>query len=99
MPHPHIALSLTRHREATLAEVWAEGFRIATLRQKMLCGHAMLPASCFRMAALDVVPKPIVENPNHCDVTGWPPEKSDQKMAALEIAKQAKLELAPSSNH
>ncbi|HEY2786117.1 MAG TPA: hypothetical protein VGJ05_14205 [Fimbriiglobus sp.] len=63
MPHPHVEVSLTRHREATLDELWKEGKRVASLRVKTLYGRADVIAAAFIDQGLKVEPKPIPENP------------------------------------
>jgi hypothetical protein len=87
MPHPRVELSLTRHLEATDAELWQEGERVAAIRARPLYGRAVVPASAFVDEGLSVEAKPIIpENPNHADAVNWPVEKAAQKMKALQIA-------------
>jgi len=91
MPHPRVELSLTRHLEATDAELWHEGIRVAALRARPLYGRAVIAARVFIDEGLSVEAKPILpENPNHADATNWPPDKPSQKMIALQIAAKAK---------
>ena len=89
VPHPLVELSVTRHREATAAELWNEGMRVASLRDLRLYGRADVQASNITAEQLTIVPKPIPRNPNHADVIGWPDEKPQQKMKALEIARKS----------
>ena len=89
IPHPHIELSVTRHRDATEDELWQEGERVAALRSATLYGKADVTAGAFEDEDLSVVAKPIAPNPNHADVIDWPADKPAQKMKALEIANKA----------
>lgn len=95
IPHPHVELSLTRHREATDDELWREGERVAAIRHATLHGRADVPARAFVDEGLAVVAKPIPKNPNHADVQGWPADKPAQKMKATEIAIKSILVLKP----
>lgn len=89
IPHPHLVLSVTRHRSATEDEVWSVGDRIARERQRTLYGRGDVVVSAFTMRSLTVNAKPIAGNPNHADVCDWPIEKSAQKNIAQQIAADA----------
>jgi hypothetical protein len=90
MPHPHVELSVTRHREATEEELWGEGQRIAAIRNRTLYGRADVCASAYTAEGLWAVPDPIIpENPNHTNVTNWPTDKPSQKYKAIQIANKA----------
>jgi hypothetical protein len=91
MPHPYIELSMTRHLQATEEELWADCGRVADLQQKTLHGRADVKATAFVEQGLRVEAAPLPENPNHVNATGWPTEKSAQKLMAIEIAKQARF--------
>mgnify|MGYP001450445807 CR=1 FL=1 len=97
MPHPRIELSVTRHRASTVDELWCEGLRVSSIRQLKLHGRADVAVKSIESEQLEVVAKPIPENPNHADVVRWPIEKPLQKMKALEIANRSKLVLAPAN--
>lgn len=86
VPHPRVELSLTRHREATVDELWREGERVAAIRQATLYGRADVTASTFFNEDLQIEAKPIPQNPNHADALGWPADKPAQKIKALQIA-------------
>jgi hypothetical protein len=43
-----------------------------------------------RKQKLTVEPKPVPENLNHADITGWPADKPTQKILALELAAVAR---------
>ncbi|QVL32224.1 hypothetical protein KIH39_25880 [Telmatocola sphagniphila] len=91
MPHPRVELSLTRHREATIEELWREGERVAAIRKLTLYGRADVTCSAFLEQSLKVEAIPLADNPNHADAIEWPAEKASQKMKALEIAKRAQM--------
>jgi hypothetical protein len=91
MPHPRVELSLTRHRDATVEELWREGERIAAIRNAVLHARADVKASAFIEEDLIVEARPFPENPNHADALGWPADKPAQKMKATEIALMSKL--------
>lgn len=77
---------MTRHREATVDELWSEGERVAALRKKTIYGRADVTAAAFVEEDLRVEAKPLPENPNHADAVDWPADKPAQKMKALQIA-------------
>jgi hypothetical protein len=91
IPHPRIELSMTRHRGATIDELWREGDRVAAIRVKELFGRADVQAAAIEAEQLAVVPKPIPENPNHANVIVWPADKPEQKMKATEIARKSQF--------
>lgn len=87
LPYRHIELSVNRHREATLQEIWQVGFNVAEERQRTLHGLANIRASSCRIDPLDVEPAPILpKNPNHANITGYPPAKADQMALAKKLA-------------
>ena len=86
MPHPRTELSLTRHLQITIEELWREGKRVSEIRNATLYGRADVTVLAFTERDLSVEPAPIKENPNHANVSNWPIEKSAQKMKAIEIA-------------
>jgi hypothetical protein len=89
IPHPLVELSVTRHRDASVNELWQEGERVALIRSATLYGRADVSAKAFEDEDLSVVAKPIGHNPNHADVVDWPADKPTQKMKAREIANKA----------
>ncbi len=90
MPHPLIELSMTRHREATEAELWDEGRRVGAIRNTALHGRADVAVEAFEAAGLNVVAKPIADNSNHADAINWPSEKPAQKIMAILVANKSK---------
>jgi hypothetical protein len=95
IPHPLVELSVTRHRDATDEDVWTEGRRVAAVRKVTLYGRADVVTKTFTELDLIVQAAPITENPNHANVTGWPHEKSAQKMKAIDVANAARFETLP----
>ncbi len=66
-------------------EVWEIGHReVGLKRDKPILGRADIAASCVLTKGLDVVPS---EPPvRHANIVGWPEEKSEQRLVALELA-------------
>lgn len=102
IPHPYADTSVTRHRDATVEELWNEGRRIEVERRKSsgldvtLYGRADSVVTSFIAEGLSVVHDPVIpENPNHAIVTGWPSDKSAQKAKAMQISIDAKFLNAP----
>jgi hypothetical protein len=87
MPHPYQELSVTRHLQATEADIWAVGKDVASTRR--LYGRADIRASDCSIDSLRVAAKPLPNNPNHADIGGWPSAKPDQKAIALKLAASA----------
>jgi hypothetical protein len=89
IPHPHLDLSVTRHRQATVDEIWACGNDVAAECGKTLYGRADFTAAAALKQYLSVVAARLDNNPNHANISGWPPDKPSQKMIALELAAAA----------
>lgn len=86
MPHPYQDLSVTRHREATELEIWQVGNDVATQTGKTLYGRFDIQAKDCQIESLRVEAKPVENNPNHADITGWSSSKPEQKTLAQKIA-------------
>ena len=96
MPPPNLEMSMTRHRDATEAEIWAVGRHIADQREQTLYCRGDAIAATFELQRLSVVPDPLEENPNHANVVGWPvDDKPSQKLIAQEIAANAQFVALP----
>ena len=69
-------------------EVWEIGDReVGLKRDKPILGRADIGASFIIMKGLNVVPS---EPPvRHANIVGWPEEKSEQRLVALELAAEA----------
>jgi hypothetical protein len=97
IPHPYQELSVTRHRNATEAEIWQVGFNVATQQQRTLHGRSdILTGDCL-VDSLRVTAQPFPDNPNHADIEGWPTAKEDQKAIALKLAASATKLIPPPS--
>jgi hypothetical protein len=80
----------TRHRDLDQEAIWSIGEDVARKRERRLYGRAVNQASTYMEQKLKVLPAPLIpENPNHANVTGWPPDKEAQKMLAILIAEES----------
>ena len=87
LPYKQVTLSVNRHRDGTLIEIWSIGQQVAAERGKTLYGRADVRANSCRIAPLDVVPQPILpHNPNHADIVGYPARKDEQLSLAEKLA-------------
>lgn len=86
IPHPHAALSVTRHLSASEEELWMIGAAVAAGQGKTLYGRAILQAVACGVQGLRVEAVPVEGNPNHADILGWPAAKQDQNAIALRLA-------------
>lgn len=96
VPHPYEELSVTRLIQITDDEVWRLGQGVAAARTppRTLYGRGDVLAATYRSQPnLDIVAAPVEGNPNHANVTGWPPadDETAQIMIAKEIAAVAKF--------
>jgi len=87
-PYSYTELSVSRYRDSDLSEIWAVGRSVAAERSKTLCGLVNIRASaCRAIPPLDVVARPLLpRNPNHADITGFPPRKEDQVLFSQKLA-------------
>lgn len=90
IPYRLRELSVTRHRDATVAEIWNCGQLVAMQTSKTLYGRADLVAKECLTRQLTIEAAPLPENPNHANICGWPADKPSQKMIAIELAAAAK---------
>ena len=89
LPFKHVELSVNRHRESSEEELWKVGGLVAETRGRTLYGRADIVAIKCREEPLDVVPKPLPDNPNHADIVGFPEKKEDQLSLAQKLASHA----------
>lgn len=94
-PESPLELSVTRHLNLSENEIWNIGREIATGQERNLHGRADVEASYVTAQSLNVVPHPVLNNPNHANIVGWPPDKDARKMRALEIARMARFVANP----
>lgn len=89
MPYALVEMSVTRHLQASEAELWQVGAEVAAARQRTLHGRADIAAQTCLRQKLSVVASAVEGNPNHANVANWPADKPGQKIIALEIAATA----------
>ena len=89
IPHPYPDLSVTRHKGISDSKLWRIGQDIANARPATLYGRADIHTAEVRCHSLDVEAKPVVGNPNHANVIGWPADKPTQKIIAQKLAANA----------
>lgn len=95
---PHsLELSVTRHKDISMSELWRIGQTVAAARPATLYGRADLQAKEVRRQRLEIEPRPVANNPNHANITGWPTEKPAQMSLALELAAAARYLPNPTS--
>ena len=84
--------SVTRHREATKAELWQVGQAGAGKRGQTLYGRGDVLAATCESQRLTVEADPVEDNPNHASVVGWPmDDKAACKLIVEEIAVAARF--------
>jgi hypothetical protein len=99
IPYPYPDLSVTRHLQLSESELWEVARKVARQTGKTLHGRADVEAAVFLRQELRVIADPILpENPNHANVTDWPPDRPAQKIIALQIAAAAGRALDPPRN-
>jgi len=91
LPPKNLLCSVTRHLQATDDEIWTIGQCGALERGATLYGRADVRSQVCADAGLVVLKVPVKGNVNHADVSGWPDDKSEQKMIAQELAAAATL--------
>jgi hypothetical protein len=98
MPYKKVALSVNRHRDASLEETWQIGHAVAAQRMKTLYGRSDITVRACKVDSLSVVAKPLLaENPNHAEIVGYPPTREDQKSLAQVLAAAASRRIGPPS--
>jgi hypothetical protein len=90
-PENPLELSVTRHITFTEDDIWRIGRVVAGGMGRNLHGRADIKTDCVIEQQLDVVPQPVPDNPNHANIVGWPLEKNERKMRALELAIAARF--------
>ncbi len=89
IPYPYPNLSVTRHSNVSAQVLWRVGQNIADARPATLYGRADICVAAVSGQMLEVVAQPVINNPNHANVTGWPADKPSQKIIAQELAAAA----------
>lgn len=86
IPHPYPDLSVTRHKNLSVEELWRIGQDVADRRPATFYGKADLTAEQVRRNKLQVEERPEPDNLNHATIIGWPDDKPAQKILAQELA-------------
>jgi hypothetical protein len=93
MPAPDGQTSVFRISDLTDSEIWDIGARfVAQKRDKPLLGRADIIASDVLNNSLELKAAPD-PHPRHTNITGWPEDKSKQKLIAMKLAANAQLHL------
>ena len=85
IPHPYPNLSVTRHLSLSEKALWRVGQEVAKNRPAKMYGRADINVVDAMDLRLEVHPHPVIGNPNHANVVGWPPDKPAQKIIAMEL--------------
>ena len=93
MPAPAGKASVFRIKGLEGTAVWKIGSEIAEQRSQSLHGRADITAGTVSRTGLSI--KSSEPPPRHCNIEGWPVEKSAQKLIAIELANAATLVLKP----
>ena len=92
LPHGSPAeTSVFRTHDLNEDEIWAIGATVAEKRQPSLKARADILVRALLGTPLRLVPDD--NPPRHANIVGWPDEKSDQLLLAINLAADAKLRL------
>lgn len=94
MPPSDLRLSVFRTQGLSDGEIWELGEEEVVQKAptpKTLYGRAEIVALTVSAVGLKVHPDNTP--PRHANITGWPQEKSAQKLIALQLAEEATLKL------
>lgn len=94
-PDEPLELSVTRHLNLNENDIWTIGKKIAGSISRTLHGRADVETAHVMAQQLNVVPHPVLDNPNHANIVGWSSDKDVRKMRALEIARVARFVANP----
>lgn len=90
MPSPHGETSVFCISDLSDDEIWNMGdCEVAQKRGLPLLGRADISAFHILNQNLKLIPDNTP--PRHANIVGWPPEKSGQKLIAVELAENAQL--------
>jgi hypothetical protein len=93
MPAPDGKTSVFRTKGLERDAVWEIGEQVARGRSQPLHARADITAGEVAQAKVKVaLSEP---PPRHCNIEGWPTEKSAQKLIAIDLADAARLILRP----
>ncbi|HEV2211221.1 MAG TPA: hypothetical protein VG167_20860 [Verrucomicrobiae bacterium] len=93
IPPKDLNLSVTRHGQLSEAQIWQIGqtvaYTISEKRSAKLFGRADVTVADVAKALLRTEPAPLLNNPQHAHITGWPLDKPAQKSIAQQLAAMA----------
>jgi hypothetical protein len=89
LPYSRVELSVNRHRDSEVEELWDIGETVAEDRRCNLYGRSDIVASKCRIGGLQVEAAPITNNANHANITGFPRPNPDQLSLAQKLAESA----------
>ena len=91
MPPPaNLKTSVSRVGSLTNGEIWSIGVTVGGKRGPPKARGDVIEQRVLQVG-LDVEPAPTPDNPRHANIVGWPTEKDEQKLLALELARFASL--------
>ncbi len=94
LPPSNLRLSVFNVSDLDESDIWAIGREHVTgPRKRTLYGYGALKASSVFRVKLEIQADDTP--PRHAEVCGWPTEKSEQKLLALQLAQDAELKLPP----
>lgn len=96
-PYWRTELSVNRLRDCSQDETWRFGQDVANTRESTLYGRSDISVASCCIDPLSVVAKPLEGNPNHADITNYPPAKEDQTSLAQKLAAAASKRIIPPS--
>ncbi|MBI5739161.1 MAG: hypothetical protein HZA16_00440 [Nitrospirae bacterium] len=92
LPAPNGETSVFRVSGLTDIVIWQIGDKDVAVKRRMpILGRADILA--FHVLNRSLRIKPDDTPPLHANITGWPKEKSEQKLIAMELARDAQLYL------
>lgn len=95
LPAPNGETSVYLTSGVSEEKIWNIGREyVAKPRERTLHARGDVTVVAIVKTGLKVVPD-TGPHPRHANITGWPPEKDERKMLAVEIADASKLMLPP----
>lgn len=92
MPHTErLSLSVFRLQRLGHQGIRLCGDSVARQSGRSCYGHAEVVAQCFLDSSLQIEADDTP--PGHANVVGWPNAKHEQKLVAIKLAEQARLQL------
>lgn len=93
MPNREGETSVYRTTDLTTQQIYEIGeIHVANIIRKALLGRADITSLSVLSRDLKVQPH-TAPHPRHANIIGWPSEKSERKLIAIELAAEAQLHL------